>query len=58
VRDSCIRCKLDASVTIRPLKGVTVGRLETATRRGLSDRVLKPLHLMNSVGDGSLRSRL
>ncbi len=26
------------------LKGVTVGRLETATRRGLSDRALKPLH--------------
>ena len=23
---------------------MTVGRLETATRRGLSDRVLKPLH--------------
>ena len=40
------------------LKGVTVGRLETATRRGLSDRVLKPLHPSNSAGDGSLRSRL
>ena len=25
-----------------------VGRLETATRRGLSDRVLKPLHPSNS----------
>ena len=31
-------------------KGVTVGRLKTATRRGLSDRVLKPLHPSNSVG--------
>ena len=29
---------------LRTLKGVTVGRLETATGRGLSDRVLKPLH--------------
>ena|SRR6266487_540556 len=37
------------------LKGVTVGRLETATRRGLSDRVLKPLHPSNSAGDGSLQ---
>ena len=34
------------------LKGVTVGRLEMATRR-----VLKPLHPSNSAGDGSLRSR-
>ena len=32
------------------LKGVTVGRLETATGRGLSDCVLKPLHPSNSVG--------
>ena len=40
------------------LKGVTVGRLETATRRGLSDRILEPLHPSDSAGDGSLRSRL
>jgi hypothetical protein len=30
------------------------GRLETATRRGLSNRVLKPLHPSNSAADGSL----
>ena len=36
------------------LKGVTVGRLETATRRGLSDRVLKPLHPSDSASDGSI----
>ena len=35
---------------LRRLKGVTVGRLETATGRGLSDRVLKPLHPSNSAG--------
>jgi hypothetical protein len=48
----CTRCRSCAR-----LKGVTVGRLETATRRGLSDRVLKPLHPSNGAGDGSLRSR-
>jgi hypothetical protein len=31
-------------------KGVTVGRLETATRRGESDRILKPLHPSDRSG--------
>jgi hypothetical protein len=33
------------------LKGVMVGRLETATRRGESDRVVKPLHRPDGGSD-------
>jgi hypothetical protein len=36
---------------------LAVRRRRSATRRGLSDRVLKPLHPSNSAGDGSLSVR-
>ena len=49
--DGCVEFAADAEVA-HGSRG-KVGQLEMVTGRGLSDRVLKPLHCQTAPGDGS-----